>query len=281
MTRAGTAAARPAGAVSAFTAGAFAASVAALLAIVGATAQEAAEGVREVDGRKSGYLFLEPSTQQLQDDDFLNPAMFMVDTGRALWSRVEGTEGQACADCHGAAEDSMRGVATRYPLHDASLDRLLNLEMRINDCRSRRMGAEPLEWESPELLGLTAFVGLQSRGMPMAVDIDGPAAAQFAEGERYFNTRRGQLDLACTHCHDGLVGQRLRGDLISQGQINGFPIHRLMWGGMGSRHRMFAWCNTSLRAEPDAPGSDIYLALELYLAWRGSGLAMEAPAVRR
>jgi sulfur-oxidizing protein SoxA len=74
---------------------------------------------------------------------------------------------------------------------------------------------------------------------------------------------------------------KLRGDVISQGQLNGFPIHRLSWRAMLSRHRIFAWCNTSVRSEPYELGSPEYLALELYVAWRGRGLPIEAPAVRR
>ncbi len=244
-------------------------------------AQQTTPAPMEIDGRKSGYLFMESATRMLQDDDFLNPAMFAVDTGRMLWSQPDGAAGQSCADCHGAAEDSMRGVAARYPLHDAELGQLVNIESRINDCRTRRMEAPALPHEGAALLGLSAYVGLQSRGMPMEVEIDGPAAPYFEAGREYFHARRGQLDLACSHCHDDLVGQRLRGDVVSQGQINGFPIYRLMWDAVASRHRMFEWCNTSLRAEPNALGSDVYLALELYLAWRGRGLAVETPAVRR
>jgi len=36
---------------------------------------------------------------------------------------------------------------------------------------------------------------------------------------------------------------------ITQGQVNGFPIYRLLWQTMGSTHRMFAWCVTK-RSEP-------------------------------
>ena len=85
----------------------------------------------------------------------------------------------------------------------------------------------------------------------------------------------------CAQCHDDLAGEKLRGDTNSQGQTNGFPIYRLMWRSMASTHRMFEWCNVSLRAEPHALGSPEYLALELYVAWRGNGLPVEAPAVRR
>jgi sulfur-oxidizing protein SoxA len=44
---------------------------------------------------------------------------------------------------------------------------------------------------------------------------------------------------------------------------------------------MFAWCNTAVRAEPYLYGSEAYVNLELFMAWRARGLAVEAPAVRR
>jgi hypothetical protein len=71
----------------------------------------------------------------------------------------------------------------------------------------------------------------------------------------------------------------LRGDAVIRGRIDGLPRFRRMWNAVGSRQRMFARCNTSLRAEPSKPGSDEYLALDLSLAWRGRGLPVETPAV--
>lgn len=62
----------------------------------------------------------------------------------------------------------MKGVATRYPQLDAQRG-LLNLEARINLCRTERQDASPLAYESRELLALTAFVANQSRGQPIAV----------------------------------------------------------------------------------------------------------------
>ena len=235
----------------------------------------------EVEGRRSGYLYLSDDLQALQDDDFLNPGLFSLEAGRALWSEVAGSKGLSCAACHDEAAESMRGIAARYPVHDEELDGLVNLELRINEMRTDYMGAEPYPYGSDELLALTTFVSAQSRGMPMAVEIDGPAAPFFEQGQEFYETRRGQFDLACGDCHDENAGQMLRGDVLSQGQVNGFPIYRMLWSSMGSRHRMFEWCNTSLRSEPYALGSDEYLALELYVAWRGRGLPIEAPAVRR
>jgi len=229
----------------------------------------------------SGAEYLEPSTRSLQEDDFQNPGFFALEAGQRLWSEPAGAAGASCAACHGADGSGLVGVAARLPAVDSGTGSLMNLEGHINRCRTERMQARPLEPESDDLLALATFVSHQSRGMPMSVAVDGPAAPFFEAGRALYFERRGQLDLACTQCHDALAGEKLRGDTISQGHVNGFPIYRIKWTSMGSRHRMFEWCNTSLRAEPFAYGGAEYLALELYVAWRGNGLPIETPAVRR
>jgi sulfur-oxidizing protein SoxA len=234
-----------------------------------------------VEDRRSGYTYLSEENQRLQDDDFANPGLLWVEQGLTLWQQSDGTTGTACASCHSDAATSMRGVRTRYPRFDPQRGKLLNLEQQINRCRTARMHATPYAYESEALLALTTFVAWQSRDLPMQVSIDGPAQPFFEAGKALYLQRRGQLDLACAHCHEQYAGQRLRGDVISQGQSNGFPIYRHTWQTLGSTHRMFAWCNTSVRAEPYDLGSDAYVNLELFVAWRGRGLPVETPAVRR
>jgi sulfur-oxidizing protein SoxA len=234
-----------------------------------------------IDGRRSGYTYLSAESQRLQDDDFANPGLLWVERGRERWRQPETSTGQSCASCHGDAAETMRSVRPHYPRFDPSRGKLINLEQQINRCRERHMQARPYPYESEALLDLTAFVGFQSRGLPMDVAIDGPAQPFFEAGRAFFYQRRGQLDLACAHCHEQYTGQRLRGEVVSQGQINGFPVYRFTWQTLGSTHRMFEWCNTSVRAEPYTYGSDAYVNLELYLAWRGRGLPVETPAIRR
>ena len=234
-----------------------------------------------VEGRRSGYTYLSEEHRQLQDDAFGNPGMLWVERGRELWDRAQGNSQQACTGCHGDAATSMSGVRTRYPQFDPRTEKLINLEQRINRCRTEQLRAEAYPYESEALLALSAFVSFQSRGLPLNVAIDGPASPFFEAGKAFFMRRRGQLDMACGHCHDDYAGQRLRGEVVSQGQTNGFPIYRLSWQTLGSTHRMFAWCNTAIRAQPLARGADAYVNLELYLAWRGRGLPVETPGVRR
>lgn len=234
-----------------------------------------------VDGRRSGYSYLSEENQRLQDDDFANPGLLWVERGRELWHQSDAPSAKSCANCHGDAADGMRGVRTRYPRFDPSRGTLINLEQQINQCRVARMQATPYPYESEALLVLTAFVAFQSRGMPIDVRIDGASQPFFEAGKIFYYQRRGQLDMACAHCHEQHAGQRLRGDVISQGQINGFPVYRFTWQTLGSTHRMFEWCNTSVRAEPLPLGADEYVNLELYMAWRGRGLPVETPGVRR
>lgn len=234
-----------------------------------------------VDGRRSGYSYLSAENQRLQDDDFANPGLLWVERGRELWHHSDAPTAKSCANCHGDAADSMRGVRTRYPRFDPTRGTLINLEQQINQCRVARLQATPYPYESESLLALTAFVAFQSRGMPIDVRIDGPSQPFFEAGKIFFYQRRGQLDMACAHCHEQHAGERLRGDVISQGQINGFPLYRFTWQTLGSTHRMFEWCNTSVRAEPFPLGADEYVNLELYMAWRGRGLPVETPGVRR
>ena len=54
--------------------------------------------------------------------------------------------------------------------------RPIDLEQRINSCRTEHQGATPFAWESEELLALTAFVARQSRGVAIAEPDDAAQA---------------------------------------------------------------------------------------------------------
>jgi L-cysteine S-thiosulfotransferase len=230
---------------------------------------------------KPGSAFQSAATQALQADDAANPAMLWVEQGAALWTQPVGSKGKACADCHGDVAAAMAGVAARYPRVDAASGHLLNLEARINTCRVEQQDAPTLAYESDALLGLTALVTLQSRGLPRSVVIDGLAQRFFDQGRQFYQSRQGQLNLACGQCHDDNVDRKLRGDTISQGQTHGWPAYRLEWQRIGSLQRRLRACSLGVRAEVLDYGAPEYLALELYLAWRGSPLPMESPGVRR
>ena len=242
---------------------------------------DAAEPAVRPQPLKSGLEFLSADVRALQQDDFSSPAMLWVARGEKLWSTKAGAANKACADCHQDARASMKGVSPRYPKIDPGAARLVNIEGRINICRTRHQQAEALRYESDELLSLTTYVAHQSRGMPVNVVIDTQNRRNFEHGRELYFTRIGQINLACTHCHDRNFGRKLLNDTISQGHGNGFPTYRLEWQTLGSLHRRLRACFFGVRAELPPAGSQDLLDLELYLAWRGQGLLVEAPAVRR
>jgi L-cysteine S-thiosulfotransferase len=238
------------------------------LAVLGAAA----------DQRKSGAEFMGESTRAMQNDDTQNPAMLWVGEGEALWKAQAG--GKSCAGCHGDAPVSMRGVAARFPAFDAHSKLPLNLAQRINQCRTTQQMQPAWRLESKELLAIESYVALQSRGMPVTPPDDARLKAATERGKQQFYQRIGQLNMSCAQCHDDNAGKRLAGSTIPQGHASAYPIYRLEWQDMGSLQRRLRNCMSGVRAEVPPYGALELVELELYLAARARGMAMEAPGVR-
>jgi sulfur-oxidizing protein SoxA len=232
------------------------------------------------DGRRSGYQDMSPALQKMQDDDTANPAMLFVQAGASAWTEKAGAAGKSCADCHGDASSSMKGVAARYPAVAPEIGQPVDLEGRINLCRTTRQLAQPLAAESDGLLALGAYVALQSRGQLIAPPDDPRLSSLRAEGADLYKRRQGQLNLSCANCHDDNAGRKLAGASIPQGHPTGYPIYRLEWQALGSLKRRLRNCVVGLRAEPWPYEGREYLALESWLMERARGLAIDAPAVR-
>jgi sulfur-oxidizing protein SoxA len=207
--------------------------------------------------QRSGLDYASAEIRRLQASDAENPGMLWVDAGEKLFKA-------RCASCHA----SMKGVAARYP-------RVVNGKVVTLEAMVRHR--EPLAWESDELLGLTTYIAYQSRGMPIG---EGLSAQEVGRGKTEYFRRRGQMNLACAHCHDANAGKRIGAETISQGQPNGYPTYRLRWQTLGSLERRLRACFSGIHAEMPAYGDPLLAELEAYLAWRGRGLAIEAPAVR-
>ncbi len=242
------------------------------------TVTAAPDHLENLDEIYSGWLFRTSETQALQIDDFENPAMIFVDQAIDMFETVDGTEGKSCASCHDDVED-FAGFTAQMP--KVMNGKLVVMEDFINEHRATVMGAEPLKWSGPEMQAMVALIGLQSRGMPVNVQIDGEAAPFWEQGKEIYYTRYGQLELSCANCHEDSYGSMIRADHLSQGQINGFPTYRLKQARLISKHNRFRGCIRDTRAETFAEGSDEFRALELYVASRGNGLSVETPAVRQ
>jgi len=233
--------------------------------------------MENVDTIYSGWVFRIDETQHMQQDDFDNPSFVFIDKALDTWSKVDGSEGKSCADCHADVAD-FKGLKTTLPrIEDGEVVTLTDL---VNECRTDRMGAEAWKYSGGPMSAMTALIAHQSRGMPMNVKIDGDAAPFWERGKEIYYTRVGQLDMACANCHEDNYDTMIRADHLSQGQINGFPTYRLKNSKINTVHGRFKGCMKNIRATPYKEGSDEFEALELYVASRSTGLTVETPAVR-
>ena len=229
---------------------------------------------------RSGIEFAGRDVQALQADAAANPAQLWLEQGRSLWQAPAGDSQRACSHCHGSVS-ALKGVALRYPRLQMASGRLINLEDQVRDCRARHQGAARPAFESDELLALTMLVTQASQGLLLNNDIDAGLLPHLRAGADLFQRRQGQLNLACAHCHDQRWGQRLYTDRLSQGQPNGYPLYRLEWQKPGSLERRLRSCFAGVRAELPDWGDLGLRQLSLYLMWRGQGLPIEVPAVRK
>jgi sulfur-oxidizing protein SoxA len=246
--------------------------------IVAAAAARATE--IPLDQRRSDSTFISVDTLAMQNDDNANPGMLAVLDGETLWNTKAGDTNKSCADCHGDAKTSMKGVATRYPAYAAEFGRPIDLEEQINLSRTADQKAPPFAFESKELLALAAYVAYQSRGMPVAVEENDKTKPFIEDGRAIFERRQGQLNLSCAQCHDDNWGKKVAGNLIPQAMATGYPIYRLEWQEVGSLQRRLRNCLSGMRAAPYNYGALSLVELEFYLMWRARGLPMETPAVR-
>ncbi|MEM7522624.1 MAG: sulfur oxidation c-type cytochrome SoxA, partial [Pseudomonadota bacterium] len=171
-----------------------------------------------LDRLYSGWRYRSDETQSLQTDDFENPAMVAVEYGEELWETPAGAENKSCADCHGDVSE-LAGLRAVMPKWSDEAGKPQALEQWINHSITTHQGADPWKWESAEMLAMTALIGLQSRGMPMAPETGGRMQEWQDKGETLYYTRVGQLDMACNQCHEDNNGQMIRADHLSQGNV--------------------------------------------------------------
>jgi len=228
----------------------------------------------------SGYHYLKPETRILQDDDFENPGLFAAENGEFLFNETQASTGKSCVDCHDASGEKLntRAIA-RYPVVNPRTKDVISLQTQISRCRTR-INPEPLPVNHADLLALETFVRHLAKGEKVNVQTDGIVSPMLAKGEALYKQRYGLIDMSCYQCHGQYAGQMIRGQKISQGQANGFPVYRLDIGEMTSLNQRVTQCLNLMRAEPFPDDSTEMKLLELYLMSRSNGLPIETPAVR-
>jgi sulfur-oxidizing protein SoxA len=206
------------------------------------------------------------------------PYMPTVDQGEMLWKSTF-KNGKSYQNCFTGAD-----VATNYPRWDRDKGGVETLPMAVNKCRAAN-GEKPLPYGKQDMLALQAYMAYRSRGNPTHVVVpdDDPRALQaYQQGKKFYFSRRGQLNMACYHCHFDNAGKNIRANVLSPalGQTTHWPAYRSKWGDMGSLHRRYKGCNKQVRAKPFDFQSTEYRNLEYFHTSLSNGIPANGPGSR-
>ena len=269
--------------------------VAVLAVLLCGTAQAGLEEDRQAFSRYFTERF-----PNVPPDDFVNGVYAIDPALREQWETIEefppyelaleqGEElfqtpfanGKTYADCF---DNGGIGVRQNYPYFDTGRGEVITLELAINECREAN-GEKPLRYKKGAIAALSAYMAYTSRDQPLNITIpdDPRALAAYEDGKRFYYTRRGQLNFACSSCHLGASGMMVRADELSPalGHPTHFPVYRSKWGELGTLHRRFAGCNEQVRAKPFPAQSAEYRNLEYFLSYMSNGLPVNGPGSRR
>ena len=227
--------------------------------------------------------------------DFVNGVYSIDAASREQWETIEEfppyeidvSEGEEIYNKSAALKkcfpDAASGVAHKYPHFDTAKGEVMTLPLAINTCLEKE-GEKPFGYKKGKIAKLTAYMAYQSRGKKVDVKIPNDAAkAAYEDGKKFYYTRRGQLNMACAHCHIDNVGMRIRAELLSPalGHPTHFPVYRSKWGGLGTLHRRVTGCNKQVRAKPFKAQGKEYRNLEYFLTYMSNGLEWNGPGVRK
>ena len=182
-----------------------------------------------------------------------------------------------------------KNIAQGYPYWDETSQKVRTAEMDLNDCLKKNGEPEFTDLDKDQtarvkLAQLTAYFYSLSKGQRIKIDVSSPGAVKaYEDGKKFWWSRRGQLNFACSNCHMDLAGKNFGGNQplsAALGHTTAWPAQRLEWGRLESLHQRYATCNSQVRAKPFKRGSETYNNLQLYETYMSSGLPLTAPAMR-
>ena len=225
------------------------------------------------------YSMDEGLRKQWKAIDEFPPYEFAVEQGKQMFA-TPFKNGKTYADCF---PNKGVGVRQMYPMFDAKSGEVITLEVAVNKCREAN-GEAPLDYSKDDMAAVTAYMAFTSRGKPFDIKItdDPRALAAYKNGEKYFYSRRGQLNFSCASCHVQSPGEHIRTEVLAPalGITAALPIYRSAWGGMGTTTRRFRTCNEQTRGVPLSGGDENYRDVEYYLSYMANGLPISGPGAR-
>lgn len=227
-----------------------------------------------------------------------NPADLYDAKGEALWKQKRGPKNESLEKCDlGKGPGVVKGTWVELPRYFPDTGRMQDVESRLVTCMARLQGFDEKTLESTpfgkgEMANITAlatWISGQSQGMKFATPQGHPTERKFyALGEKAFYFRAGPMDFSCASCH-GQPDKRIRlqdlpvlyknpGDGLG---IAAWPAYRVSNGQMWGMQLRLNDCLRLQRFPYPKFGSDLTVALAVYMGVNANGAKSIAPALKR
>lgn len=229
-----------------------------------------------------------------------NPAELWQERGADLWRKPAGEkQASLSAACDlGVGPGVIKGAYAQLPRYFSDTRQVQDLESRLLTCMSTIQGQDPAlvvaqrfgdgERKS-DLEALSAFIVAASRGIVMQVSTRQPQEQQAYElGKRVFYYRSGPHDFSCSTCH-GQGGKRIRlqklPDLTNpadaRSAYTSWPGYRVSQGELRTMEWRIADCFRQQRLPQLQFGSEVAIALTMFMARNANGGVITAPTIKR
>lgn len=263
--------------------------IATALAVVGAST-----GVVSAETDKS-IESIEQYREALKDG---NPAELFEAQGEELWKTPAGPKNVSLEGCDlGLGAGVVQGAYAHLPRFFKDTGKVQDVESRVLTCMSTLQGIDvkPLidaKFNTPEkdrLEAIATYVSGQSKGVKVEVSLAHPEERKaFELGKRMFYYQGGPHDFSCSTCH-GQEGVRIRLQELPdipthKGAAAGWtswPAYRVSSGQMWGMQWRLADCFRQQRFPEPIYGSDVTVALSMFMAATANGAAMDTPGIKR
>ena len=227
-----------------------------------------------------------------------NPAELFEAKGEALWKTRRGPKNASLEACDlGKGPGVVKGAFVELPRYFADTGRVQDLESRLLSCSETLQGisaaataATPFgRGEQANMDALVAYISAASGGMKFNLPQGNAEERKMFElGKRAFFYRAGSHGFACASCH-GDAGKRIRlQDLpdLTQNPGNGigfaaWPAYRVSSGELWGMQRRLNDCYRQQRFPYPGYGSEVTIALAVYMGVNAKGAESVAPSIKR
>jgi sulfur-oxidizing protein SoxA len=227
-----------------------------------------------------------------------NPAELYEAAGEELWAKPAGPKSASLEKCDlGLGPGVVHGASAQLPRYFADTNRVQDLESRLMTCMTTLQGIPEAEMVNgtfgkgarKNIEAIVAYVVTHSKGMKITVSVNHPTEKEMlALGEKIFYLQGGTMDFSCASCH-AVDNKRIRmqdlPNLTTQkGAAEGWgnwPAYRVSSGTFWTMQQRLNDCYRQQRMPFPIYGSDVTIALSVFMANKANGGTVQTPGLKR